>query len=353
MKRSLIIKTASSVLAVCLIAVGIYAAPAVRNEIIKNVSGQSLADGEETVSSEVTSSDTASEEELDYDISVTTFNVGNFYLGTQTGINPGAYGEENAQKALDAWDEDIPKYASLCDIYGLQECGPIYYWDDTTTISTEEKFVGEGKPFKQLDIHQSKTHYGTLDLCCALATAGESEYELYDITHGYISNSSDSMRRGYVKGYVDINDKKVAVFSVHLFFARDWDTQLSKEAQQEIVTNSYYELIDLINKEDYAIVMGDMNASAPITTVMKAAGFNMANMGEFGNMHSNIYGENKFIDNVFTTPNIDIVSAELMPDNNGSSDHIPILAKLKITGDENWERSTVSTDDEGFVASHY
>ena len=87
----------------------------------------------------------------------------------------------------------------------------------------------------------------------------------------------------------------------------------------------------MASKEEYAVIMGDMNCeSADEFQIMKDAGFNMANCGEFGAFDTYEYGAVDPIDNIFTTNNIDIAYVECEQILVGGSDHYPLSAYLVI-----------------------
>lgn len=147
-----------------------------------------------------------------------------------------------------------------------------------------------------------------------------------------------------MKGYVNIKGAKVAVYSVHLGFN-----------DKTVVKDSWNEIINLMKQEDYCIVMGDMNSSAEISDFMLNAGMNVANNAEFGSFNTYEYNETQYIDNIFTTPNIELVKVECEKNKAGGSDHYPLSAWIKINTDMGSIKDSTpfETDSDGFIDGWY
>lgn len=277
-------------------------------------------------------------DEYTYDIKVTTFNVGGFYHGVSNGMN-GSPDYVNAQWVpgnLREWLSDIARFDS--DIYALQEFCPVFYYDDTKNISISSKEVFS-KAFKQLDTFIGSTANGAQPMYMGMASDKSSEYTLTDITYGHLGAKNTATQRAYMKGYVTVNGVRIAVYSVHLGF--------NDPAAAE---DSINELVNLMNNEDYCIVMGDMNTN-DIGKRMKKAGFNVANTDKFGNFQTYEYKETSYIDNIFTTANIDIQFVECEKDKAGGSDHYPLSAYLKINKEMGSTKNPNQfvTDNDGFI----
>lgn len=280
--------------------------------------------------------------EYTYDIKVTTFNVGGFYHGVSNGMN-GSPDYENAQWVpgnLREWLSDIARFDA--DIYALQEFCPVFYYDNTKNISIASKEVFT-KVFKQLETYTGSTANGTQPMYMGIASTKTSPYTLTDITYGHLGAKNTATQRAYMKGYVNVNGVRIAVYSVHLGFSDPAATE-----------DSIYELINLMNNEDYCIVMGDMNTN-DIGKVMKKAGFNVANTDKFGNFQTYEYKETSYIDNIFTTANIDIQFVECEVDKAGGSDHWPLSAYLKINKEMGSTKNPnqFATDNDGFIDGWY
>lgn len=273
-----------------------------------------------------------------YDIKVTSFNVGGFYHGVSNGMN-GSPDYVNAQWVpgnLREWLSDISRFDS--DIYALQEFCPVFYYDTSKNISISSKEVFT-KVFKQLETYIGSTANGTQPMYMGLASNKSSQYALTDITYGHLGAKNPATQRAYMKGYVTVNGVRIAVYSVHLGF--------NDPAAAE---DSINELINLMNNEDYCIVMGDMNTNE-IGKKMKKAGFNVANTDKFGNFQTYEYKETSYIDNIFTTANIDIQYVECEKDKAGGSDHYPLSAYLRINKQMGSTKNpnNFTTDNDGFI----
>ena len=92
-----------------------------------------------------------------------------------------------------------------------------------------------------------------------------------------------------------------------------------------------------------------------IASIFKKAGMNVANMDAFGNFQTYEYDTESYIDNIFTTPNIDINYVEAEVSKAGGSDHYPLSAYLKINkkmgSTKQTDTNKVSSD--GFIDGWY
>ncbi len=279
-----------------------------------------------------------------YDIKVTSFNVGGFYHGIDNGMN-GDHTDDNIRPwilpNLQEWLGDMARYDA--DIYGMQEFCPTFFRQASKNInvSSKEAFAGV---FKQLETFTGSTASGNQPMYMALAAHSASEYGLTDITTGHLGGKAPATQRAYIKGYTTVNGVKIAVYSVHLGFSDPAAT-----------ADSISELITLMNKEDYCIVMGDMNTDTIIDR-MKKAGFNVANGGDFGLFNTYEYSDSSYIDNIFTTKNIDIKYVECEKDKAGGSDHYPLSAYLKINkemGSTKLDNPFTDSNNDGFIDGWY
>lgn len=275
-----------------------------------------------------------------YDIKVTTFNVGGFYHGVDNGMHADGQYAEWVPGNLNAWLEDIAQYDS--DIFAFQEFCPLFYSDPGNNINLMAKDVF-GNVFKTLDAFEGSTESGNLPVYMAFGAQHTSKYNITDITMGYLSSKSADARRPYLKGYVTVDGVKIAVYNVHLGFKN-----------MAVVRDSYTELINLMRNEDYCVVMGDTNTNE-IASIFKKAGMNVANMDAFGNFQTYEYDTESYIDNIFTTPNIDINYVEAEVSKAGGSDHYPLSAYLKINkkmgSTKQTDTNKVSSD--GFIDGWY
>lgn len=288
------------------------------------------------------------EKDFTYDIKVTTFNVGQFYHGT---TNLDVYGAQkvhegilpeyvlNGYKQWQAWIADMES-----DIYALQEFNPIFYVNSKENVVQKSKDVFAEK-FKTLATCTGTTNNGAIEVYMGLAAQSESKFTLTDITSGYLSGKDEAIQRPYLKGYTTVKGKKIAVFSVHL--------QPMNFGGPEARRDAIYELIRLMNKEEYAIAMGDFNGMTEIVTPMKEAGFHMANMGDFGNFNTYEYSTTSYIDNIFTTSNIDIEFVECETKFQAASDHYPLSAYLTIKDEAHSAIGEVQVGEDGFIDGWY
>ena len=289
--------------------------------------------------------------DFEYDLNVTTHNVGHFYYGTtnldvygaQVNVHPGILPEYvlNADKD---WHNAMAEMDS--DIYALQEWDEIYLIDSqkNLTITAQETFADV---YKQLEVGKWTTNDGRLSISSALAVGAGSDYALTDISFGYLGAKNSDFRRGYVKGYVTVNGIKVAVYSCHLVPGTEEETQAIRRDQCR-------ELAELMRQDGYAVAMGDMNCN-DIAEIMLEQGFHVANMGEFGAFNTYFYSEEgSNIDNIITTPNIDILYAECTPGIKGGSDHYPVTAYLNVTDDgDSAVKNPPQAGADGFVEGWY
>lgn len=291
--------------------------------------------------------DPINKKDFEYDIKVTTFNVGQFYHGS---TNLDVYGGQKVHEgitperilnAYDQWQTWLTDMES--DIYALQEFNPVFYKDTKANVVMNSRDVFSTK-FKTLATSRGTTSNGTINVDMGLAVQNTSNFELTDVTSGYLSEKDVAVRRPYMKGYITVAGKRIAVFSVHL----QPDGFGGKEARQDAA----YELINLMNQEEYAIAMGDMNG-VEVADYMKKAGMCVANMGEFGSFNTYEYGTDSYIDNIFTTSNIDIKFAECEKIYAAASDHYPLSAYLKIKDEAHTVAPGSKVGSDGFLEDWY
>lgn len=287
------------------------------------------------------------ERNFDYDLKVTTFNVGQFYHGV---CNLDVYGAQKVNSGIlpeyvmgayhswQSWIEDMES-----DIYGLQEFNPVFYVNTEENVTQNAKDVFAAK-FKTLATCTGKTANDTQSLYMGIAAQNSSQYELTDIRSGYLSGKDASVQRPYLKGYTIVNGKRIAVFSVHL----QPDGFGGKAARKDAI----YELIELMNQEEYAIAMGDMNG-AEVADYMREAGFHVANRGDFGQFNTYEYSTSAYIDNIFTTSNIDIQFVECEKKYQAGSDHYPLSAYLKIQNRAHDTGNRAQVGEDGFLDGWY
>lgn len=269
-----------------------------------------------------------------YDFTFTTFNVGGFAAGIDDGIHTSAT-NYNGLDAVNNWkllldyENGYQNHNLKSDFYFFQECSKTLWTDDanklaapdtSTTVMRNDVF---SKVFKNLydytGIMSGTWGAGNNNLVMASNT-----FEVRDITYGTLSGKYEENRRGYMKGYIDVNGVEIAVYNMHL----GWN-----DNHGDVVVDSYYELIDLMNEDEYVIVAGDMNGSS-LAEYMIAAGYKAANRGDFGSFNTTVNGAGySYIDNIFVSPNIEIKNVSVgghTAIERGYSDHYPLTVYLKI-----------------------
>lgn len=269
-----------------------------------------------------------------YDLTVTTFNVGGFAAGIDDGIHTSATGYKpmdaiSKWKTLFDYENDCANHGFSSDFYFFQECSKLLWKDDaeklesTETGSTVMRNDVFSKLFKNIYDHAgiNSGAWGSADSNMTMAS---DKFTVRDITYGTLSGKYETNRRGYMKGYIDVNDVEIAVYNVHLGWSDD---------NGDVVVDSYYELIDLMNEDEYVIVAGDMNGSS-VVAYMTAAGYKAANRGEFGTFNTCVNSPSHYIDNIFVSPNIQITQVAVGDDAaRAYSDHFPLTAYIKVNKD--------------------
>lgn len=295
-----------------------------------------------------------SENQYTYDIKVTTFDLNNIYyptLGvkgiyfdnsqknTANDIATQANNKIDTEKKLTGWITAMSMYDS--DITAFQSLYPLMYHEAVggVQITTESVF---SKVFKDYAAFSSGNDPVTAASNLAILASKNSPYALTDLTTGYVGEKTNA-KAFYVKGYMNIKGVKIAVYNLRLVKG---DTTEIKDTWAELVT--------LMNKEDYCIVMGNM-MSNDIAKYMQKNGFNAANRGDFGDFITYTWGsaqDGYYRDNIFTTANIDIKFVEIELDKKESSYYInPLTAYLKINTDMGSTKKTspIETDVDGFI----
>lgn len=304
-----------------------------KSSLTQTTSNQNDAGASESVKAQ---SETVNAENTGNTFTFTTFNVGNFARGIKNGIqtndapNPNApYEGIEAWKAVFDFANNYENHKFQSDFYFFQECGELVWEYNSESDSAELK----GTKLSRDEVFNSifenvYTHKGDLSYnrgnnqpgaTHAWFVMASNKFQVHDITWGGLSGKNELNRRGYVKGYINVNGVEVAIYNVHL----GW-----QDAHGAAVEDSYYELIKMMNEDPYVIVAGDMNGSS-IAEYMEAAGYNAANRGD-NDLSTSIYDDISYIDNIFVSPNITINSVKVDTDCVGYSDHYPLTASLTI-----------------------
>lgn len=152
-------------------------------------------------------------------------------------------------------------------------------------------------------------------------------------------------RRSYQKMYVQIGDKRIAVFNTHL------DTTSYNASGQLYKYIQANELLEAVSNEKYFIIVADLNTTCTSTADLDYvnqvkpfidAGYNVANCNDvFGFNNTWTGGDGTSgdwdpTDNIITSSNIRINSVEVdqtkLDANTGKTiDHLPLVAHVTIT----------------------
>lgn len=296
--------------------------------------------------------ETVAGQKLVFDLKVTTFNVGQWYHGV---CNLDIYGaQENVHEgikpeyvigAYNSWMTAFPEYDA--DVICAQEVNPTFLIDSKKDITLMTKDVLE-EQFKEVHTFEGATQNGQMPMWNGMFVTNESDYTLKNITTGHLCEGMPAYSRAYMKGYITVNGHDIAIYCVHL------QPGSSDLGNPEIRRQAYAELIEMASKDEYAIIMGDMNCeSADEFQIMKDAGFNMANCGEFGAFDTYEYGAVEPIDNIFTTNNIDIAYVECEQILVGGSDHYPLSAYLVIQDQPHTSGNPYSVGADDYLEGWY
>lgn len=284
--------------------------------------------------------------QVKYDLKVTTFNVGQWYHGTtnldiygaQEKVHPGIL-PEYVLGAYNSWLKAFPDYDA--DVICAQEMHTTFMIDSKKNITLSSKEVLE-EYFREVHSFVGSTKNGAIPMYMGMLVPNASNYGLKNITTGHLCEDQPMYKRAYMKGYVTVNGHDIAVYCVHL------QPSSSGLGDATIRRQAYLELIEMASREEYAIIMGDMNCeSADEFDIMVQAGFNKANTGEFGSFNTYEYSTTAYIDNIFTTDNIDIAFVECEKSMVGGSDHYPLSAYLVVKDEAHTcgGNFTVGSDD--------
>ena len=164
-------------------------------------------------------------------------------------------------------------------------------------------------------------------------------------TVNYQNLKPNAEKRSYLKSYIELNGKRIAVFNTHL----DVSDSVNSEGVQYKVLQAR-ELCEIVSKEEYFILIGDFNTTcnsvehADYINQLKPfadAGFHLANCSEFGfditwYATASKDGERYPTDNIITSANITISNAVVdyqKIDKNTNAqilDHMPLIAYLTV-----------------------
>jgi beta-glucanase (GH16 family) len=243
---------------------------------------------------------------------VGTYNVGHFNQGSPGGY-PNAYAGQ-VDKQLQKWKNWVGQQS--LDILFLNEWNA-YFNAGADTINAADVIL---KPYYNHIAfgRRSEWIYNGIATNFALSNIRQLQFTHPD----YYALLADA----------DIAGHRVVLVSAHL----PW--------QEEHFSKSLDILIREIERYDYVICGGDMNAVDADQCRFTAAGFNMANggNGEWFNTTSNvaIYGrpvpgrpDGGHIDNIVTTKNIKLMRVSAPATGLNDTDHFPVMCDAIITND--------------------
>lgn len=159
-------------------------------------------------------------------------------------------------------------------------------------------------------------------------TDGPAVFSKYPIlkTEAYMLSKTDE--RAAIKAEIQIEDKKLLVFSTHLIHTHQKDM----EVQNEQALN----LLKLLPREN-TVVMGDFNAT-PGSFVIKKMREEFTDSDPNSKPTWSVYPEGCLmckpqdisirLDYIFTSPDVKIKSSEV--EGSKGSDHLPITAEIEI-----------------------
>lgn len=228
---------------------------------------------------------------------VMTYNIGHYDYGTGVGIPSASYPTK-----LSNYQNFFSEHG--CHLLGLQEWAE--YLDANQTHKSNDVLFDTYFPYNG----------GNTNIWCAL----KGKQFMYGLESGNIGN------RPYVGAKTILNGKVVQLYSVHFSpGAANASTRIS-EAQT---------LISKVANTPRYIIFGDFNPEPgeedSLFKLFTDEGMNIANCGDFGKIIT-YHNDNRYIiDNIITSPNIDIVNAfSLDVYSQLSSDHIPFVADLIV-----------------------
>ncbi len=314
-----------------------------------------------------------------YDLSITTFNIGGFNIGNGGGIksnhdvqhgSPDKWTQYHVDQGIKAWVElfditnNYENHKLRSDIYILQEFTDLVWEDDYNLFGTGKleqlNGIDANLPkkltrdevfssiFKYYDAKAGKMA-GTYVKPYAATESGmgyaSNKYPFEDMRVGYLTSKVNGIRRYYTKCYIEVKGVKIALYNVHL----GWDN-----AHAEYQADQIYQLVKLMNEDEYVILGGDCNSTS-IAEITQANGYKAANMGELGNVNTTLNSSINYIDNFIVSPNIDIEYIFTSGDEEyrGFSDHFPFTAYLTINPDKPGVTPNVIETDENGYSTEY
>lgn len=247
---------------------------------------------------------------------IMSYNVGSWY-GYGNAV-PAQYGQQYYDMNEDIFDTCSP------DFVGLQE-----YYSKIGNLNAQELIMQTDPYFYGVD----KTSAGA-------GRAFASKFQLMEPRDTLFSTQDGGEARYYLKAYIYVGGRKICVISAHTSYSGDYPF---------IQCN---ELLNVVAKEKYFIVVGDMNVRIDelhstnydrLNGVWESKGYNSASGEQFGIQKtfrlSGADGTWHGIDQIFTSSNITIDSViidDMKTDKyrsltgNTHIDHCPLIANVTI-----------------------
>ena len=245
---------------------------------------------------------------------VMSYNVGQWYIGTNTNVPTDKYSEYYAMQR-----EIVSKYN--LDVMAVQE-----YYDPFSSGHSTESVIGE---FFTDQKHNTNSTYRAK----ATYTNG---YEQSNYSEVYFADGN----RSYIKSSIEVDGKTIWLLNAHLETSGQEATKVAEST----------ELLEAVSNLEYFIIMGDFNtvcrsvSDPEYTTIMKQfidAGYHSANCsaqhGFIDTWTSGTTASGTWYpcDQIITSANIAITSViadqtKVTDDLGDVIDHIPIVATLIV-----------------------
>ncbi|WP_129717440.1 endonuclease/exonuclease/phosphatase family protein [Pedobacter sp. SYP-B3415] len=236
---------------------------------------------------------------------VGTYNVGHFNQGSLGGFQGGG---SHVTAEMMRWRSWIG--AQSLDILGLNEWNENF--DKGSTIQAAEALL--------------KPYYANLYF-------GDRKRWIYNgiATNYTLQNIRQKKSSGdyyMILGDLKIGKKTITIISVHIPWQKDWHIPALDA------------LISELNRHEYFICMGDINALDQEQLRFQKEGFNIANGGNMGwfatasgtnTLAGRSGGPNTNIDNIITSKNIRIMNVSAPHTGLNDLDHLPVLADVVVT----------------------
>lgn len=254
-------------------------------------------------------------DDLPLKLRVATYNVGHFNQGVAGGLEvrgEAVYGKEGKRKYAELEMMDWREWLSResLDLIAVQEWNA--FFDADSTFHAEEELL---QPFYN-NIYFGDEHRW-------IYNGIASNYKLTNLRQKYWAGDYYALI-----GDLKVGEKTITIMSTHIPWQKEWHAGALDSMLAEM------------QKYEYVICMGDMNATDEEQIRFKEAGFNLANGGHQGwfgtaagslRLEGRRAGPDKNIDNIMTSGNIKIMNVSAPYTGLNDQDHLPVLADIIIT----------------------